>query len=270
VKLKFGITGGTGSLGRNLIKNYKNIKFVKYRNDIRNKKKVFEWVIKNKFVAIIHLAAIVPIKIVNKNKKKAYQVNYEGTKNIVDATLKSETEWFFFSSTSHVYRSSKKKISENSIKKPISFYGQTKYLSEKYIIKSYSNSKKKYCIGRIFSTSNKNQKNNYLVPDLIKKISNAKNTINLYNLNHYRDFISMNEISKIIIRLYRVKFKGIINIGRGKKVYLKDIAKLVCKKYKKKYNFIDKKEPTYLIANNKKLKKIINLKNEINLRQTIF
>ena len=267
---KIGLTGSTGSLGKILTKYINNKKIFNFRGDVRKKKDLINWVEKNNINIIIHLAAIVPIKIVNKNKKKAYQVNYEGTKNIVDATLKSETEWFFFSSTSHVYRSSKKKISENSIKKPISFYGQTKYLSEKYIIKSYSNSKKKYCIGRIFSTSNKNQKNNYLVPDLIKKISNAKNTINLYNLNHYRDFISMNEISKIIIRLYRVKFKGIINIGRGKKVYLKDIAKLVCKKYKKKYNFIDKKEPTYLIANNKKLKKIINLKNEINLRQTIF
>ena len=32
MKLKFGITGGTGSLGRNLIKNYKNIKKQSYAN----------------------------------------------------------------------------------------------------------------------------------------------------------------------------------------------------------------------------------------------
>ena len=39
-------------------------------------------------MALIHLAAIVPIKIVNKNKQKAYKVNYQGTKNIIDGIKK--------------------------------------------------------------------------------------------------------------------------------------------------------------------------------------
>ena len=61
-----------------------------------------------------------------------------GTKNLVDAIIDSNIKWFFFSSTSHVYKSrkKKKKISENSIKKPISYYGKTKFLAEKYIIKN--------------------------------------------------------------------------------------------------------------------------------------
>ena len=42
----------------------------------------------------------------------------------------------FFSSTSHVYKSSQKKISEISIKKPISYYGQTKLWAENYIQKT--------------------------------------------------------------------------------------------------------------------------------------
>ena len=46
--------------------------------------------------------------------------------------------------------------------------------SESYIIHKLKNSKVKYCIGRIFSTTNANQKN-YLVPDL-KKIKNSKIT----------------------------------------------------------------------------------------------
>ena len=69
-----------------------------------------------------------------------------------------------------------------------------------------------YCIGRIFSTTNINQKKNYLVPDLKKKIKKANNKIILENLNHYRDFISMKDISKIILFLYSIKFKGIINL----------------------------------------------------------
>ena len=45
------------------------------------------------------------------------------------------------------------------------------------------------------------------------------------NLNHYRDFISMQEISRIILKLYKKKYKGIINIGSGQSVHLKDIVK---------------------------------------------
>ena len=60
------------------------------------------------------------------------------------------------------------------------------------------------------------KKKNYLVPDLIKKIKITKKKITLYNLNHYRDFITMNLISKIILLLSKKKYNGIINIGRGK------------------------------------------------------
>ena len=141
------------------------------------------------------MAAIVPIKNVNKNRKKAYEVNYFGTKNIIDAVKNSNIKWFF-SSTSHVYKAINKKISESSKKQPISYYGKTKLKAEDYIIRKLRETKINYCIGRIFSTSNKNQKKNYLVPDLKKRIKKTKNKIVFSNLNHYRDFISMSEISR--------------------------------------------------------------------------
>ena len=47
---------------------------------------------------------------INKNKTKANNVNLNGTKNIVDACLESNVSWMFFSSTSHVYNSSKNRF----------------------------------------------------------------------------------------------------------------------------------------------------------------
>ena len=101
-----------------------------------------------------------PIKDVNNNKKKAKDVNFLGTKNIVIAVKKSKVDWLFFSSTSHVYKSSYEKISERSKKNPVSYYGRTKLLAENYIINQLDRTNKRYCIGRIFSTSNKDQKKN--------------------------------------------------------------------------------------------------------------
>ena len=93
---KIGITGSSGSLGKIILKNKKNFRIIKFNGDIRNRKKVFNWITKNKIKSIIHLAAIVPIKVVNLNKKKAYNVNLGGTKNIVDASIKNRINWFFF------------------------------------------------------------------------------------------------------------------------------------------------------------------------------
>ena len=269
--LKIGITGSTGSLGKTLLKKKNKIhKFIKFKGDIRDKKKIFIWIKKNNLDAIIHLAAIVPIKIVNSNKKKAYAVNFLGTKNIVDLVVKEKIQWFFFSSTSHVYSSNKKKISENTKCKPISYYGKTKKLAEDYILSKLKNNSTKYCIGRIFSTTNNAQKDNYLVPDLKRKIKKAKKEITLKNLNHYRDFISMKDLSKIILYLYSIKFNGIINLGSGKEIFLKDIATIISSKYGKKINFQDNQVPTYLIANIKKLKKIYRGKINSKIENMIF
>jgi len=263
-----GITGSTGSLGKELTKS-KDYKFSKYKSDIRSNKKLQEWFVNNNFDTIIHLAAIVPIKKVNQNKKKALDVNYYGTKKIVDLAIKYKIKWFFYSSTSHVYSSKNKKISEKDKVKPISYYGSTKILSENYIIKKFKNTKVKYCIGRIFSTTNKNQKNNYLVPDLKKKISKKKNIV-LKNLNHFRDFISLKDLSAIIFKLHKIKYNGIVNIGTGNSIHLKDLAKFISKKYKKKIKFQDNIKPTFLICDNNKVKRICKIKKFENVYKNIF
>ena len=268
--IRVGITGSTGSLGREIVKTRSGFEYSLFKGDIRNRNRVSKWMGSKKFDAIIHLAAIVPIKVVNKDKKKAYEVNYISTKNVTDEVKKNKIKWFFFASTSHVYSSKTKKISERSKVDPISYYGKTKLLAEKYIIKQLQKSNTVYCIGRIFSTTNKNQKNNYLIPDLKKKIKKSKNKIILHNLSHYRDFISMKDIAKIIFCLFKKKFKGIINIASGREIYLKDIAIYISKYYKKKVEFKDNNKKTHLIANTNKLKKIYKKKMIQNLRELIF
>lgn len=265
---KIGITGATGSLGKVILKN-KKFNISSFKGDIRKIKNLESWIKKNKIKIILHLAAIVPIKVVNKNKKKAYDVNYKGTKNLIDLSLKYNIKWLFFSSTSHVYKPSNLKLNENSKKDPISYYGFTKLKAEKYIIDNLDG-KINYCIGRIFSTTNKNQKKNYLVPDLKNKIKKAKAKLTLKNLNHYRDFISMIDISKIIFILMKKNFNGIINIGSGKKYYLKDIAKIILKKYNKIAEFEDKFKSTCLVSNNLKLKRHVKYKINSNLEKMIF
>ena len=270
-KIICGITGSTGSIGKNLIKNTKNFKFIYFKKDITKKNLVDNWIKKNKLEIVVHLAAIVPIKIVNDNKKKAYKVNVFGTKNLVNAILQNDNniKWVFFSSTSHVYSSTKLKIKENFTIKPISYYGKTKYLAEKEIMR-LKKKDIKFCIGRIFSTTNTNQRKDYLVPDLKRKIKKLKEPVILENLNHYRDFISVNDISKIIVNLSKKQYKGIVNIASGKKTKLSEIAQIISNKFKRKIIIKENKNPSYLIANNNILKRLYRFKIKAKIEDLIF
>ena len=257
--LKCGITGSSGVLGKTIRKEL-NYEFILFKGRIENKKNIYQWVKNNDFDLIIHLAAIVPTNIVNNNFNKANKINYIGTKNIVNAILKYKPnlKWFFFSSTSHVYKLKKifTKVDEKSATYPSTKYGLTKLRAENYIINKMKKSLIKYCIGRIFSYSSPSQKKSYLIPSLINKIKKSKNKYIIFkNLSHYRDFSSLKKISRAINTLRKNKSTGIYNIGSGKSFLLEDIAKYICKKFNKKFIFKQNKK-TFLIGNINKLNKL--------------
>ena len=92
--------------------------FIRFTGNITKKRDVFNWIKKKDLDFLFHLAAIVPTFKVENNYKFALKVNYNGTKNIVDALnnfKKSKIKWFFFSYSSHVYGFSKNKINCSKI-----------------------------------------------------------------------------------------------------------------------------------------------------------
>ena len=251
-----GITGSTSVLGSAVKETFKNFKVVNFDGDICKKKDINIWLNKNNINAIIHLAAIVPIEKVNRNKNEAKKVNFYGTKNLVDCIKKTFTKnniWFFYASTSHIYKFSKKRINEKFKPSPISFYGKTKLMGENYIKKNGSNLS--YCIGRIFSFTSIRQKKSFLVPNLVRKLKNKKKKLVFDNLNHYRDFLTIEDIGKAIKKLLNNKATGTYNICSGKKLSLIKIVKSL--NYKKKEIIINKNhKQTMLVGDNKKLKKL--------------
>ena len=82
------ITGGTGSLGIELQKIFlENISPTHKELDITNKgqvKKIFQ---QNKIDTIIHTAAITKIRKCEDDKQLAWDVNVEGTKNLIDEII---------------------------------------------------------------------------------------------------------------------------------------------------------------------------------------
>ena len=258
---KVGITGASGVLGSELKKKIKkNISI--FKGDITKKEDVYNWVKNNKFKSIYHFAAVVPIKEFNKNIKKSFKVNSKGTKYLVDAIIKFQSKklWFFYSSTSHVYKLKNQFVKSKETEKciPQSSYGLSKRYAEKYVIKKFSEHKYKYLIGRIFSFTHKNQKKSFFVPTIIEKLLKfKKNKINkLDKLNHYRDFLTTKDIISAILFLEKRKQIGIFNIGSGEKISLIEIINHLNKKINRIIKNEKKTNSTYLVANISKLKKV--------------
>ena len=257
---KIGITGGSGLLGKLLAKELKRkkISYSLFTGNIINKKHINNWLSKNNNIEyIFHFAAYTRAEKSRINKKKAFITNVIGTNNLLNIiNLKKNKISLFFSSTSHVYKYSKKPIKENSSLKPSSYYGKTKLLAEQKIKK---NKKKylKYCIARIFSIYHKNQKNHFLYPSIKKKLKkNKSKIISINGANNVRDFTNAEKVVKIIFKIFKKKLYGVYNVGSGKGMTIKNFIK---KNIDKKKIIFDNKKPNILIANINKLQRKISI-----------
>ena len=85
--------------------------------------------------------------------------------------------------------------------------------------------------------------------------------------NEFKDFISIDQFSKIVGLIIKNRIKGIYNVSLGKKIYISEIVKWLDKKFSKNIRFINSQKDSFTLSNKKILKKIqINLtKNQVKL-----
>lgn len=268
--IKIGLTGFSGILGKSLsslISKKKKYRIYKYRHNILNKKEVFNWIEKNQFNIIIHLAALVPTKKVNKNFSLSKRINIQGTKNLIDGInkLQKKSLYFLFSSTSHVYNFNLKKNSESSKIFGVSKYGKTKIAAEKYV--RTKSDKTDYCIARISSLVSEEQTDNFFLPHLVRK-GKSKNIIQFKNSNVVRNFIHVSDVSKILLKLVEKRVKGTINVSTSERTHFKKLFVLLSKKYNFKIQSGYLK-PEYLDLSNNLLLKKIGIYNFMKLEKII-
>ena len=126
------ITGGTGALGNALQKIFpENISPTHEELDITNKEAVLNFFQQHKIDTIIHTAAITKVRTCEKDKSLAWNVNVQGTKNLVDAVIQSKSNInFVYISTACVFDGHSGMYTETSIPYPENFYSLTKLLGE--------------------------------------------------------------------------------------------------------------------------------------------
>ncbi len=100
--------------------------------DITNKESLYGIINKINPQIIIHTAALVNADFCEQNKEQAYDVNVKGTQNIIEVCKECGIKLIFFS-TDYVYDGDNPPYAEDSIKKPVNYYGETKLECERLI-----------------------------------------------------------------------------------------------------------------------------------------
>ena len=297
------VTGGAGYIGSHivelLIKTKSNIiiidnlvtghkkllnkkaKFIKV--DIKNKTLITKIINDYEISSIIHLAGSLNVSEAEKNKKKYYKNNVEGTLNLIKACKNSFVKNIIFSSSCSVYGNVKGSVNEKMKPNPQSYYALTKYKAEEIIKKFSKKYNYKYGILRYFNVAGASPSgkigeietsHGHLIKNIAIQSLKKKPVINIYG-NDYktkdgtciRDYIHVSDLATIHIMALKYINKNskslILNCGYGKPYSVLDIANIFKIKKKNTQIRFKKRRPgdiAEVYSNTKKINKILKLK----------
>jgi len=264
-----GVTGRSGLLGGILSERLAahNVNVEAYPDDITDITSLRAWFRKHRFDYFFHFGAIVPVNQVMDDPLKAYNVNVIGSYNICSQIIEAHRNcWLFLASSSHIYKcspiSGEPAIKVGSAEEPETFYGVTKLAAERICGPILDQYKVDYCIGRIFSFSSVTQQEPYLVPTLRREIEETpeNGVLEIINPDSVRDIMDADTVIDCVLHLAQKRFKGIINIGSGKGMSIKDIGCNIMKLLGKKIQIrgVNKSEPNSLVADVQTLKQVLS------------
>ena len=298
---KIFVTGSEGFIGSHLVErlvknNYKVTALVKYnyKNDIGWLRYLDQKILKKlKIVSgditdydflekhtknmdyIINLAALIGIPYSYKAVKSYIDTNIIGTYNILKVTQNNKIKKTIHTSTSEVYGGNHKKpIKEYHQNYAQSPYAASKIGADQLCVSFYCSFNCPVVIIRPFNTFGPRQSNRAIIPTIINQLISS-NKLNLGNVNTFRDLNYIDDTIEAYIKILKSnkKINGeIFNVGSGFNFSIKKIAEMLIKISgkkvkinKQKIRFRPKKsEVNFLLADNKKIKKIIRWKPKYN------
>ncbi|MGI0026213.1 MAG: NAD-dependent epimerase/dehydratase family protein [Nitrosopumilaceae archaeon] len=231
------ITGHTGFLGTHLAnklmkqyyvlgisKNSTRLPIKQIRKDIV---KITADEVPNDVYCIIHLAAITDVEYCQNNPAKCFQINAQGTQNMLEIARKINSK-FLYLSTSHVYGHPKQlPIPEDHPRNPASIYATSKLVGE-IIAESYARSYgMDVSILRLFSVYGIRSPPHLVIAKIIAQLL-SNDVIELGNLYPRRDFVYIDDvIASIALVMKKSKGFNVFNVGSGKSYSILEICNML-------------------------------------------
>jgi len=237
-KVRVMITGGAGFLGQavgaalmkegHIVVGMDNnptpiLTFVEWYNvDITEKLHPTEY--GGNLDAVIHMAAIAAPRTCDADPGLAYNVNVNGTHQVLKLAVASGAKKFVFISSAHVYGISPKYLptDERHPLQPQETYTTTKILGEKLCELYHENYGLSYTTLRLFNAYGPGQLPGYFIPDQLLKAQAG--SINLGGGDITKDFVYIDDVVQAILAALETDYIGPINIGTGVQSSLRSVS----------------------------------------------
>ena len=225
---------------------------------------------------VIHCAAQTNVIESMKNPLKTKINNIDGTKNILESVKSLENCYFvFISSGGAIYGEPKYlPVDENHEKNPISNYGISKLKGEFLTKKILSKSKINYSIIRPSNIYGPGQKTENVVAKFIKLMRNKEEVKIFGDGSSSRDYIYIDDLVEIILRLCDKKIDCTINASSNQETKILEIFNFLKRQLNYDLNptFLDdrKGEILNISLDNSNLIKILNFNNFTSIEKWLF
>ena len=226
---------------------------------------------------IFHLGALVSIPYSFINPREVFEVNAEGTLNILLAARDQEVNKIVTTSTSEVYGTALyTPIDENHPLQAQSPYAASKIAADKIAESFYKTYNLPVAIIRPFNTYGPRQSDRAIIPTIIIQAL-KKSTINIGSTTPRRDLSYVSDTVNGFIKIAESKksIGQVINIGLGKDISIGELIKMIISIMDKEVKIIStekrkrpkKSEVMRLLCDNRKAKKIVNWTPKVSLKE---
>jgi UDP-glucose 4-epimerase len=264
----------TGTL-KNIENHLNNEDAALVEGDVRNMREVKEAL--RGVDAVFHLAAITSVPYSVKNPKMTNEVNAEGTRNLLEASVDSNVKCFVYASTCSIYGDPQYlPIDEDHPINPISPYAESKLRGEGHCSEFRERHGLNTVTLRLFNVYGPRQSDNEysgVILKFVKQIGGGNPPVIYGDGQQTRDFVHVRDVIEALL-LSANNDKAIgqtFNIGSGKPITIGELCQLILRKFKVEM------EPIYReprlgdikrsFANIQKAQKILGYKPEIPLEE---
>ena len=207
--------------------------------------------------AVIHLAAVSHPRDCDNAPGRAFDVNVNGTHQVLNMALESGVRKVVFASTAHVYGISPKYLPTDEIH-PLwlqNNYTLTKILGEQLCQLYHDNHGLSYTVLRLFNAYGPGQGLGYFIPDMIGKAKDKG--ITLPGANTTKDWVYVDDVARAFLLAMESPYVGAINIGTGVETELFTIAEHIARAYTVPFSFSPVEGATRMWADVTRAKRIL-------------
>ena len=173
---------------------------------------------------VFHLAAIANVDYAIQNPVNTYEVNVQGTLNLLEEVRKNPIHKFIYISSSHVYGVPQYlPVDEKHLIAPREPYSASKAAAEN-IVNGYSGSYGiNTAIVRPFNIYGPGQDKSFLIPSIVKQVLSSNAIMEVGNLEPTRDFTYITDVVAGFL-IIAESGSGVYNIGSGVEIKVGDIV----------------------------------------------